>query len=254
LALGLYDCDEDYDRLGRSCVAYYRDFVRRFGSTKCRDITGVRFKEGYDVRRFFVKGIKCLKVVYTSIESVFNMLETPAGRLASKHMYRIQLPFRTDQFQCAGAVVSRIERRLDLDLSSLLEVTGGFTGGIGFQGDVCGALMGGVLALGVVYGSELGRTHPATLFRAGLMAMKEGSRVFDDEHLHPSFRTSLRVGRLYRKFVSQFGSANCADILGQARRQKNRDFCDQVAEGTAQLALGLMNRKSERIPRSLLRG
>ncbi len=240
MALGLYDRDDDYDRLCRSCVAYYRGFVRRFGSSKCRDITGVKFKEGYDVRRFFVKGIKCLKVVYTSIESVFDMMGTPTGRLASKHIYRIQPPFRTDQFQCAGAVLSRIERRLDPGLSLLLKATRGFTGGIGFQGDVCGALMGGVLALGVAYGSELERTHPATLFKAGLMAMKEGGRVFDDEHLHPSFRTSLRVGRLYRKFVSQFGSANCTAILGQARRQKNRDFCDQVAEGCAQLALSMI--------------
>lgn len=241
MALGFYDRDDDFDRSRRSYVAYYRDFVRRFGSSKCRDITGVRFKEGYEIRRFLVKGIKCLKVVYTSIESVFDMMETPTGRLASKHMYRIEPPFRTGQFECAGAVLSRIERRLDLGLSSLLKATRGFTGGIGFQGDVCGALMGGVLALGVAHGRGLERTQPATLFRAGLMAMKEGSRVFDDEHLHPSFRTSLSVGRLYRKFVSQFGSANCTDILGQARRQKNKDFCDQVAEGTAQLALGLMN-------------
>jgi len=54
-----------------TAVSYHR-FRRRFGSSKCRDIIGVRFKEGYDIRRFFLKGMRCLTVVYTSIASVFD--------------------------------------------------------------------------------------------------------------------------------------------------------------------------------------
>lgn len=46
--------------------------------------------------------------------------------------------------------------------------------------------------------------------------MKEGGRVFQDEHLHPSFKTSLRVALLYKKFLTQFGTADCVDILTKA--------------------------------------
>jgi hypothetical protein len=70
--------------------------------------------------------------------------------------------------------------------------------------------------------------------------MKEGGRVFQNEHLYPSFRTSFRVGMLYKKFVSKFGSADCIDILGKVPRSKNRDSCEEVARSAAQLALDLM--------------
>ena len=123
------------------------------------------------------------------------------------------------------------------------DTCGALTGGIAFQGDICGAFMGGVLALGIMYGTDLRKTQHSRLFRAGLAAMKEGSRVFQNEHLHPSFKTSLRVGMLYKKFISQFGSADCIDILGKVSRSKNTDACEEVARNVAQLTLDLMNTK-----------
>ncbi|MCK4390455.1 MAG: C-GCAxxG-C-C family protein [Desulfobacterales bacterium] len=240
LSLGLYNQDHDYHRLCGDCIDFYRRFTRRFRTSKCREITGVRFKEGYDIRRFFLKGIRCLKVVYTSIESVFDIIQRPDSALPPKGPYRITPPFGTDEFHCASAVLSRIESQLKLNLDSISRMTQGFSGGIAFQGDICGALMGGVLALGTVYGTELQRTQPAMVFRAGFAAMKEGSRVFQNEDLHPSFKTSLRVGKLYRKFVSRFGSADCTDILGKACRPKNRDLCEEIAQTTSQFTLDLI--------------
>ncbi len=239
--MGLYNRDYDYHRLCHDCTDYYWRFTRLFGSSKCRDIADVRFKEGYDVRRFFLKGIKCLRVVYTSIESVFDIIQVPNRRLFPKNIYQIRPPFDTEKFHCANAVLTRIETNLNLSLSSISKITRGFSGGIAFQGDICGAFMGGVLALGIVYGTELQRTQPTRLLRAGLVAMKEGSRVFQKEHLHPSFKTSLRVGKLYRKFISRFGSANCTDILGKAYQPKSRDFCEEIAQSTAQLTSDLID-------------
>ena len=238
--MGLYSRDHDYERLCLDCIEYYHRFNRRFGSSKCRDITGVKFKEGYDIRRFFLKGIRCLRVVYTSIESVFEITQRPYGKLPSKHTYRIRPPFGMGKFHCAGAVLSRIEPRLNLDLGFVSKITQGFSAGIAFQGDICGALMGGVSALGIVYGTELQRPQPIRYLRAGLVAMKEGSKVFQNEHLHPSFKTSLRVGRLYRKFVSRFGSADCAGVLGKANGSTRRGFCEEIARDTAELTLDLI--------------
>ena len=237
LSLGLYHRNNESDRLYPDCIEFYDSFKRRFGSSKCRDILGVRFKVGYDIRRFFLKGIRCLKVVYTSIESVFDIIQTCDRRLSSKIIYQIRPPFDTKRLHCAGLVLSRIESQLNPNIGSILEITRGFSGGIAFQGDICGAFMGGVLALGTVYGTELRKTQPSRLFRAGLVAMKEGSRVFQNEHLHPSFKTSLRAGMLYNKFVSQFGSVDCINILGRVSRSQNRNFCEEIAEITAQLVL-----------------
>lgn len=241
LSLGLYHLDNEYDRLYSDCIEYYDRFIRRFGSSKCRDILGVRFKVGYDIRRLFLKGIRCLKVVYTSIESVFDIIQMCDRRLSSKSIYQIRPPFDTQRLHCAGLVLSRIESQLNSNLGSILEMTRGFSGGIAFQGDICGAFMGGVLALGTVYGTELRRKQYSRLFRAGLVAMKVGSRVFQNENLHPSFKTSLRAGMLYNKFVSQFGSVDCIDIIGRVSRSKKRNYCEEIAESTAQLTLDCIN-------------
>jgi C_GCAxxG_C_C family probable redox protein len=244
LSLGLYHRDNDCNRLWPDCIEYYRRFNTRFGSSKCRDITGIKFKEGYDIRRFLLKGMKCLRLVYTSIESIFDIVEMAERKSPSKGTYQVRPPFDIKKFYCAGTVLSHIESRLNLNIGPISRIARGFSGGIAFQGDICGAFMGGVLALGMMYGTDLRRTQHSRLFRAGLVAMKEGSRVFQNEHLHPSFKTSLRVGMLYKKFVSQFGSADCIDILGKVSRSKNRDSCEEVARSAAQLALDLMSVKT----------
>ena len=156
--MGLYHQDNDCNRLWPDCIEYYRRFNTRFGSSKCRDITGIKFKEGYDIRRFLLKGMKCLRVVYTSIESIFDIVEMAERRSPSKGTYRVMPPFDTKKFH--------------------------------------------------------------------------------------SFKTSLRVGMLYKKFVSQFGSADCIDILGKVSRSKKRDSCEEIARSTAQLALDLMSVKT----------
>jgi hypothetical protein len=48
---------------------------------------------------------------------------------------------------------------------------------------------------------------------------------------------------LYKKFVSQFGSADCIDILDNVYRSKNRGSCEEVARSAAQFALDLMSVK-----------
>jgi C_GCAxxG_C_C family probable redox protein len=238
--LGFYNRNHDYRRLCRDCSEYYRRFMRLFGTSKCRAITGIRFKESYDIRRLVVKGVRCLRAVYNSIESVFEIIGTPDSRPFLKNTYGIRPPFDPEKFHCTNAVLSRVQSHLDLSTSSVSNAARGFSGGIAFQGDICGAFMGGVLALGIAYGTDLQRTRPTGLFKTGLVAMKEGGRVFQKEHLHPSFKTSLRVGSLYRKFVSRFGSANCYDILGGDYGFKGKDFCEEIAKTTAQLTLDLI--------------
>ncbi|MCK4604654.1 MAG: C-GCAxxG-C-C family protein, partial [Deltaproteobacteria bacterium] len=241
LSLGLFYRGDDYHRLYRDCAECYRRFKVRSGSTKCMDIIGVKLNQDYDIRRFFLKGIRCLKVVFNSIESVFDIIQKPDEGLPSGDRHQIRPPFDIGGFHCASAVLSRIEPQLNLNLASILKISRGFSGGIAFQGDICGALMGGVLALGIIYGTELQSTKPVRFLRTGLVAMQQGSRVFQHEDLHPSFRASLRVSKLYREFVSQFGSTDCTEILSKANKSKNSHFCKEIAQSTSDLTLDLIN-------------
>ena len=165
----------------------------------------------------------------------------PDGILPSEYRHQIRPPFDTGQFHCASVVLSRIESQLNLNLASVLKISRGFSGGIAFQGDICGALIGGVLALGMTYGTEPRSTKPVRLLRTGLVAIQQGSRVFQHEELHPSFRASLRVSKLYKGFVSRFGSTDCTEILSKANKSKNSHFCEEIARSTSDLTLDLIS-------------
>ncbi len=207
------------------CERYYLEFINRFGTSKCRYITGVRFKEGHDIRRFFMKGIICLKVVYTSVASVFNIIQSP----------KKTSNFTGKRFDCANAVLLEIGFKTGIDMSPLLKITPGLSLGLAGRGDICSALVGGALALGMVYGKEIDKRRPFTLIKAGLVALKEGNAIFQKEDLHPSFTTSFRVSHLYRAFVNKFGSANCRDILpkGQANIEQI-ELCKEIIHTVSQ--------------------
>lgn len=226
--------------LDRQCAEYYRRFTTRFGTSKCTDITGVKFKENYDIGRFFLKGLKCLGVIYTSIDSLFDIILEADPGVFSKTAYPARPCFEENRLHCAGSVLAAIENELNLDLSSVITASRGFSGGIASQGDICGALLGGVLALGAVYGPDLKRIHSARAFRVGLLALKEGSRIFRRENLHPSFKTSSRVSHLYRSFVARFGSADCTGILGETHRPGDRDLYAEITRSASRLTLDVM--------------
>ncbi|MDY6951072.1 MAG: C-GCAxxG-C-C family protein [Thermodesulfobacteriota bacterium] len=181
--------------------------------------------------------MKCLTVVYTSIESVFDIIEKGTQGLPSEGIPPKRPPFHGQDFRCAHVVLKRLASQLNGDLDSIKVMSRGFSGGIAFQGDICGAFMGAVLALGALYGTDLREKRHSRLLRAGLVAMKEGSRVFQNEDLHPSFKTSLRVGKLYERFVAKWGSADCVDILGKVSPSRQKGFCEDMARRTAQLVL-----------------
>ena len=208
-----------------NCKKYYLKFINHFGTSKCKYITGVRFKEDRDIRRFFIKGIGCLRVVYTSIVSVFNVIQLPEETFV----------FAPKEFDCAKVVLLEISSKTGIDVSPLLKVTSGLSRGLAGCGDICGALVGGALAIGMVHGKEVDNKRPFTLIKAGLAILKEGSAIFEKEELHPSFAASFRVSHLYKKFVNKFGSVNCCDILPHAKIDiEENEVCKEIIHAVSQ--------------------
>ena len=70
-----------------------------------------------------------------------------------------------DQFVCSEAVLYTIHKILGSPLPvEIVRLASGFAGGIGKSGHVCGALTGGVMALGLAFGrSEPGVNCPRLL-------------------------------------------------------------------------------------------
>ena len=67
-------------------------------------------------------------------------------------------------------------------------IASGFCGGMSRTAGLCGALVGGIMALGVIYGRNSSADSPKKIYALS-------------EHL-------------VRNFEKQFGSRNCSDLLG----------------------------------------
>lgn len=92
-------------------------------------------------------------------------------------------------YNCAESVLMAISEYLNMPKDrSLPRIATGFGGGIARNGNLCGALTGGIMAIGLA----LGRND------------NQGSR----DPCYPA------VDRLFNSFAEKFGSSQCRDLIG----------------------------------------
>jgi len=120
--------------------------------------------------------------------------------------------FLTRQLQCAQAVLCTLNEGLGggLRRDIAARLASGFAEGLGGSGCLCGAVSGGVLALGLFMGKD----------RRSLLNAS-GS----------SYSTAL----LHREFAERFGSACCKVLSKKVKRDAKAHF-DQCAELTGAAA------------------
>jgi len=92
-------------------------------------------------------------------------------------------------FNCAQSVLLAMQRLWEVEKTLEPKVASAFGGGIGRVGSVCGALTGGVIAIGLKYGTN-----------------------------NPSAEEREKAYSLARKFYTQFrkecGSVSCRELIG----------------------------------------
>jgi len=93
-------------------------------------------------------------------------------------------------FSCSQAVLSAFSAKFDLELNLALKISQPFGGGIAHRGDVCGAVSGALMAIGLKYGRTRADDIPA----------RE--------------RTYEAVTAFIEKFGTVFGSTICKELLG----------------------------------------
>lgn len=123
-------------------------------------------------------------------------------------------------FNCSQSIVLTVQELLDMKDELVLKAATGFGGGVGNMGDMCGALSGGVMAIGLRYG------------RSRLEQKEEKERTY------------LYCAEWMRRFTGHFGSGRCRDILKVDLRDpekrkaywnvpENRDRCAAQTVGAA---------------------
>ncbi len=93
-------------------------------------------------------------------------------------------------FTCSAAVFAAFSEELGLDPDTAKKIACGFGGGISRTGNICGAVSGAVMVIGLKYGK---------------------STQGDDE---ATTRTRARVREFVSGFIARNGSVNCTDLLG----------------------------------------
>ncbi len=120
----------------------------------------------------------------------------------------------SEGFNCAQSVLYAYAQDLDLDPDTALKLACGFGGGMARKGEVCGALTGGIIALGAKYGR----------------GEQDGSAATE--------ATYARVRTLMEQFAAQHGSTICrqlllgADLSTEAGRQfvRENDLSKKVCQ------------------------
>lgn len=94
-----------------------------------------------------------------------------------------------DGFLCSEAVLLALSEYLDVSNELIPRIATGFGAGIGRSGEVCGAIAGGLMGLGI----RFGRTN-----------------VESDEERRPYWYATLLLNR----FREDFGELRCGKLLG----------------------------------------
>ena len=94
------------------------------------------------------------------------------------------------RFTCSAAVFSAFSNDLDLDPDTAKKVACGFGAGISRTGNICGAVTGAIMVIGLKYGKTQADDDAAT----------EKTRTLVRQFIH--------------EFSHKNGSVNCTDLLG----------------------------------------
>jgi C_GCAxxG_C_C family probable redox protein len=93
-------------------------------------------------------------------------------------------------FTCSSAVFSAFSNELELDNETAKKIACGFGAGISKTGNICGAVSGAIMVIGLKYGKT-----------------KTGDDIATD-------KTRSLVREFMREFTQRHGSVNCTELLG----------------------------------------
>lgn len=94
------------------------------------------------------------------------------------------------RFTCSSAVFSTFSYEPGLDPDTAKKIACGFGAGISKSGNICGAVSGAIMVIGLKYGKTQANDEAAT------------------------YRTRALVRKFLQEFARRHGSVNCTELLG----------------------------------------
>jgi len=101
------------------------------------------------------------------------------------------LQFQSEKFSCSQCIVAAFSDKLGIDEKTALKIAAPFGGGMANQGNICGALTGAYMVIGLKYGRVIGT---------------------DDASKAKTYEVMNRANEF---FMKEFGAINCSELLGE---------------------------------------
>lgn len=101
--------------------------------------------------------------------------------------------YEKNYYGCSQCILLAVQEIFGTRSEETFKAATGFAGGIGFKGSVCGALAGGIMAIGLKYGRDM-------------------QAFFQHDPEKTRFKTFRLARKLWEKFKKTYGSCICQDI------------------------------------------
>ena len=188
---------------------YVRWFENDFGSSLCKGRTGVDFYSTKGQFRYLLPGDrvgKCLWHIRGAMRHLYEVhqKDLPEINIALKDI-------QTEPIHCAQAVLRGIRNRTGIGDPLLERMSFVFDGGVGFQGQICGALVGAVMGINVLLGLNIRTTNYFQALKAFIIGHM--NLISDEDSNKPD---PFSVGsKIVKRFKKEANSIECRDITGK---------------------------------------
>lgn len=189
---------------------YVKWFGDNYGSTYCRERSGVDFYSAMGQLRYLIPGDKTLKCMWHL-------------RGAMRHLYEYrkkELPIakvnddenQEEPVHCAKDVLTGIKERTGIGNDALEQLSFVFDGGIGLQGGVCGAIAGAIMGINFLFGlniRDISYFQSVKAFTVGHINLLRNKPIKTPE--------PFNVGKqIIEKFKNEAGEMECKAITGKS--------------------------------------
>ena len=144
---------------------YVRWFEKSFGSSFCRERSGVDFYTTMGQLRYFLPGdrvARCFWHIRSAMRHLYDVYQ-------EKNLFAIDVDLRKIQgepMHCAQAVLRGIKSRTGIGDPLLERLSFIFDGGVGLSGGACGALAGAVMGINLLLGINIRDTSFLQAFKS----------------------------------------------------------------------------------------
>ncbi len=194
----------------KNCRNYLEWFEGKYGTTLCRERTGISFWETGGFLRYLFPGDKVVKCV-NHLNAATNYLPEVKWQ---KNVFT--KPDKTCT-HCATEVLKRVREKTEVGVERLERLSFIFDGGVALTGGACGALIAAVLDINFY---SCGNKEGMSFAGAGINFIKShgNSNSVNNKEDHSLLRNFAE------RFIEMTGSAECKEILGE-KFANYENFC-----------------------------